>query len=83
MTPYCGTPRCDKCGRGIDGEQYCGDCMSDKIRELVLQINATQKRDADLTYLRSILSRVREWVDNAALVETEEREIRGILEEGK
>ena len=34
-----------------------------------------------ITALRSILSRVREWVDGAALVETEEREIRGILEE--
>ena len=33
--------------------------------------------------LRPILSRVREWVDNAALGTAEEREIRGILEEGK
>ncbi len=21
-------PACDGCGRGIDGEQYCGDCMA-------------------------------------------------------
>jgi hypothetical protein len=37
----------------------------------------------DFDTLRSILSRVREWVDNAALVESEEREIRGILEDGR
>lgn len=22
---------CDQCGRGIDGEQYCGDCMAEEI----------------------------------------------------
>jgi hypothetical protein len=25
---------CDKCGRGIDGEQYCGDCVAEMVAEL-------------------------------------------------
>jgi hypothetical protein len=62
----------------LNGEEMSlGDAVS-TLRQMV-----AVEHESDLTALRSILSRVREWVDGAALVETEEREIRGILEEGK
>ena len=56
------------------------DNMNDaEVKPLLEHISGLNKKN---TALRAILSRVREWVDNAALVESEEREIRGILEEG-
>lgn len=42
---------CDKCGRGIDGEQYCGDCMADEVA-------SRKKVEAEVARLRS----EREWV---------------------
>jgi hypothetical protein len=62
----------------LNGEEMSlGDAVS-TLRQMV-----AVEHESDLSALRSLISRVREWVDNAALVESEEREIRGILEEGE
>lgn len=63
---------------------FCETTFSaDSDKCLAVALDSLTAHREQITALRSLLSRVREWVDNAALVESEEREIRGILEEGK